>query len=182
MAVNCMQSMTPKSNGIGQALSDGLRLSSDASFERDKTAEAGRAKYRRKYWQDYKEKIKRIFGSVTPEEYEATQQRADDAGRSVWGQVWAEARAYRNGQILATGEIAVQQRELVAEMRRIGNNINQLARLGHIQARKHGGLSSLAKDTIGTETMRQLEKLEAKVARFDDGMTIRVQAEQPNDH
>ncbi len=65
-------------------------------------------------------------------------------------------------------------------MRRIGNKINQLARLGHIQARKHGGLGSSGGDHIGVEAMRQLERLEAKVARFDDGVTIRIRADQAN--
>lgn len=174
--------MTQKPNGIGQALCDGLRLSSDASFERDKTAEVGRVKYRREYWQSYAKRVKRIFGTVTRGEYEAAKQRADNAGRSVWAQIWAEAAAYREQATLSTNEIAEQQRELVSELRRIGNNINQLARLGHVQARKHGGLGAQPNNSIGTEAMRQLEKLEAKVARFDDGITIHVRAEQVDDH
>ena len=173
--------MTPKPTGIGKALNDGLRLSSDTAFERDKAAEAGRAQYRRKYWQGYAKRVKRIFGSVTRSEYDAAKQRADDAGRSVWGQVWAEATAYREQKLVPTSEIADQQRALIAELRRIGNNINQLARLGHIQSRKHGGIKT-SEDTITAETMRQFEKLEAKVARFDDGITIRIRAEQIDDH
>lgn len=177
-----MQSMTPKPTGIGKPLSDGLRLSSDASFERDKAVEVDRAQYRRLYWQGYAKRVKRIFGTVTRAEYEAAKQRADEAGRSVWGQIWAEATAYREQTLLPTSEIADQQRELIAELRRIGNNINQLARLGHVQARKHGGLGAQPSNLIGTEAMHQLEKLEAKVARFDDGITIRVRIEQTDDH
>lgn len=176
-----MHSMTQKPNGIGQRLSDGLRLSSDASFERDKTAEVGRVKYRRDYWQGYAKRVKRIFGTVTRTEYVDAKQRADNAGRSVWGQIWAEASAYRQQATLSTSEIAEQQRELIAELRRIGNNINQLAKLGHVQARKHGGLVAQPSNSVGTEAMRQLEKLEEKVARFDDGITIHVRAEQTDD-
>ncbi len=95
--------MTTKPNGIGQPLSQSLHLSSDEAHEREKAEEAERAAYRRTYWQGYAKKVKRIFGAVTPKEYEAAQRRADEAGRSVWGQVWAEARAYRTGQNLANG-------------------------------------------------------------------------------
>ncbi len=95
------------------------------------------------------------------------------AGRSVWGQVWSEAQAYRNGQNLANGEVADQQRQLIAELRRIGNNLNQLARLGHIQNRKHGGIKP-SDDAITTEAMLQLAKLEVAVTKFDDVVTIRV--------
>jgi len=130
--------MQENKSGIENALAQGLRLSSDVAFERDKAVEADRSTYRRKYWQGYAKRVKRIFGTVSQEEYAQTKKRAEEAGRSVWGQVRAEADAYRSQTALASGEIADQQRELVAEMRRIGNNINQLARLGHIQARKHG--------------------------------------------
>lgn len=163
-------------------MTSALHLSSHETFERDKAAEADRAQYRRKYWQDYTKRVKRIFGTVTRAEYEAAKQRANEAGRSVWGQVWAEATAYREQTLVPTIEIADQQRELIAELRRIGNNINQLAKLGHVHARKHGGLGAQPSNPIGTEAMRQFEKLEAKVARFDDGITIRVRAEQTDDH
>jgi hypothetical protein len=39
--------MGKKTDGVGRALVDGLRLSSDAQFERDKRKEADRAAYRR---------------------------------------------------------------------------------------------------------------------------------------
>src|SRR6056297_1525917 len=115
--------MTAKNNGIGQVLGQSLRLSSVETHEREKAEEAERAEYRRTYWQGYAKKVKRIFGTVTPAEYEAVKQRADEAGRSVWGQVWAEAQAYRQGSVLASAEVADQQRALVTELRRIGNNL-----------------------------------------------------------
>lgn len=168
--------MTSQSSGIGQALSQSLHLSSDETHEREKAEEAGRAAYRRKYWQGYAKKVKRIFGTVTPAEYAAVKSRADETGRSVWGQVWAEAQAYHLGRKLASGEIADQQRQLIAELRRIGNNLNQLARLGHIQNRKHGGIKP-SDETITAEAMQQLSDLEAVVAKFDDGITIHVHQE-----
>ncbi len=85
----------------------------------------------------------------------------------------AEAKAYQNGQIQANGEIAEQQRALIGELRRIGNNLNQLARLGHIQSRKHGHLNQKG-NRVGDEAMGQLSRLEAAVAKFDDGVTISV--------
>lgn len=173
--------MTSKPSGVGRALSQGLRLSSEATHEREKAEEAERASYRRTYWQGYAKKIKRIFGTVTPAEYEVVKQRADEAGRSVWGQVWAEAQAYNQGTILASAEVAEQQRTLVIELRRIGNNLNQLARLGHIEQRKHGDLVR-PDANITSQAHEQLAKLEAVVTKFDDGMTITVQPHELHDH
>jgi hypothetical protein len=174
--------MNNQRSDVGRALANALHLSSQETHEREKVAETGRAQYRRKYWQGYAKRVKRIFGTVTRAEYDAAKERSEAAGRSVWAQVWAEATAYREQTLVPTSEIADQQRELIAELRRIGNNINQLAKLGHVQARKHGGLGAQPSNPIGTEAMRQFEKLEAKVAWFDDGITIRVRAEQVNDH
>ena len=168
--------MTSQSSGIGRVQSQNLYLSSDETHEREKTEEAERAAYRRQYWQGYTKKIKRIFGTVTPAEHQAVKSRADEAGRSVWGQVWAEAQAYRHGRNLASGEIADQQRQLISELRRIGNNLNQLARLGHIQNRKHGGIN-LPEDSVVAEAMQQLARLEAAVVKFDDGVTIHVRGQ-----
>jgi len=166
--------MTSQSSGVGRVLSQSLHLSSDTTHEREKAEEAERTAYRRQYWQGYAKKIKRIFGTVTPAEYEEVKSRADEAERSVWGQVWAEAQAYHHGRKLASGEIADQQRQLIGELRRIGNNLNQLARLGHIQNRKLGGINP-SDDAIATDAMQQLAKLEEVVNKFDDGVTIRVQ-------
>ena len=158
-------------SGIGKALVNGLRLSSDAQFERDKRKEADRADYRRKYWQGYAKRVKRVFGAITLQEYADLKKRAEAGGRSIWGQVWAESCAYCKNTIVPTQEIAQQQRQLISELRRIGNNINQLAKIGHIEARKHGGLGSRANDHIGTETLRQFAKLEAAVARFGQALS-----------
>lgn len=169
--------MTTRPIGIGQALNESLHLSSDETHDREKEQEAARTAYRRKYWQGYTKKIKRIFGTVSPEDYAAVKSRADEAGRSVWAQVWAEAQAYYQGRNLASGEVADQQRQLITELRRIGNNLNQLARLGHIQHRKYGGIKP-SDDAITVEAMQQLAKLEEAVTKFDDGVTIRVHQDQ----
>lgn len=162
--------MTSEPNGIGRALSGGLRLSADATFEREKATEAERADYRRRYWQKYSKRVRRVFGTVTPDEYAAIAARASttqDGEPSVWRQIWLESRAYVSGQSLPTGEIADQQRELLAELRRIGNNINQLARLGHVRAARDGGLTATPNDGLGVEAIRQFERLEAKIAQFE---------------
>jgi hypothetical protein len=127
--------MTSNPDGIGQVLQGGLRLSSNEAFEREKAAEADRTTYRRQYWQKYSKRVRRVFGSLTPDEYAAMAERAAETQGdepSVWQQIWLESKAYTSGAALPTAEIADQQRELLAELRSIGNNINQLARLGHI--------------------------------------------------
>jgi len=161
-------------NGIGGALTGGLRLSSNAEFEQAKAKEAERTEYRRGYWQEYAKKVKRVFGTLTPEDHAEAKERAEANGRSIWGQIWAEACAYRAEQVLPT--------PLIAELRRIGNNINQLAKLGHIEARKHGSIAPRNDDHIGQETLRQFSRLESVVARFDDHIRISVQSDGYDDH
>ncbi len=165
--------MTSKPDGIGRTLSGGLRLSSDEAFEQAKAAERERTAYRRQYWRKYSRRVRRIFGTVTPEEYAVVAARAgmtQDGEPSVWRQIWLESRAYVSGEPLPTAEIAEQQRVLIAELRRIGNNINQLARLGHVQATRDGELTTVSKDGLGVETIRQFERLEARVARFETSL------------
>ncbi len=88
---NILANMASSTTGLGKVLAHSLHLSSDQTQQREKLAEADRAAYRRKYWQGYAKKVKRIFGTVQPAEFAAAKQRAEDAGRSVWGQIWAEA-------------------------------------------------------------------------------------------
>ena len=169
-------------DGLGKTLAYRLRLSSPEQLEREKCKEAERAAYRRKYWQGYAKRIKRGFGTLTPTEYAKVKERADLSGRSVWGQIWAESCAYCNGTVVPTLELANQQRQLITELRRIGNNINQLAKLGHIQARKHGTITARNDDQIGVETLRMFSKLETLIARFDDNITITVESGHGHDH
>ncbi len=162
--------MTSEPNGIGRALFGGLRLSSDEALQRAKEAEAERSDYRRRYWQKYSKRVRRVFGTITPEEYAEVAARAvavQGGEPSVWRQIWLESRAYIEQSELPTSEIAEQQSVLISELRRIGNNINQLARLGHVQASRARGLTALADDRLGIEALRQFERLEQKVARFE---------------
>ncbi len=166
--------MKDPQTGIGQTLSQGLRLSSDATHQKELAKEANRTRYRRDYWQKWNKRKKRVFGTITNAEFSELQARAETSGRSIWGQVWAEACAYRRGERVLTLDEMEQQRLLVSELRRIGNNINQLARLGHIEARKHGGLQAPTGDHIGAEALRQFTRLEKLITRFADGTTISV--------
>ena len=165
--------MTTEPDGTGRALTGALQLSSDPTFEREKAAEAERTDYRRRYWQKYSKRVRRVFGTVTPDEYAAIAARAEatqDGEPSVWRQIWLESRAYVSGDTLPTAEIAEQQHELLAELRRIGNNINQLARLGHVRTARDGGLTAAPEDGLGVEAIRQFERLEAKVAQFETNL------------
>ena len=112
--------------------------------------------------------MRRVFGSLTPQTYEAIKTTADAQGRTVWQQIWAESCAYRSGTPIAPKEILARQAELLRELRQIGNNINQLAKLGHIEAKRQGGLVASMEDHLGAEVARQLERLEAAVALFAD--------------
>ena len=87
--------MNNPTSGVGRALAQGLRLSSDEAFEREKAKEASKAAYRRDYWQGYAKRVKRVFGTVSLEDFEAAKERAEASGRTVWGQIWAESQAYR---------------------------------------------------------------------------------------
>lgn len=122
--------------------------------------QADRTAYQRAYWQRYSQEKKRISGVVPLDDYSVVKALADQAGRSLWGQVWAEAQAYRNGYQLATPEVAELQRALIVELRRIGNHLAALGRdeLGH--------------DHIAVaEALRQVGKLEDAVAKFDAGLS-----------
>ena len=158
--------MDRRHGGLGGRGHGGLSLSSDEALAREKAREAERAAYRRRYWQTYARRTKRVFGVLSPEDHADVQARAEKHDRSVWGQIWAESVAYRRGQVLPTPEIEAHQRRLIAELRRIGNNLNQLAKLGHIQAMRGGGVAAPDGDRLGTEALRQMGALEDAVALF----------------
>jgi len=123
--------------------------------------------YRRDYWQGYKARVRRVYGTICPREYEAIKTIATQNETSVWQQVLSDARAYRSGVVLAPRDTLLAQDNLVGELRRIGNNINQLAKLGHIQAKKTGGLVCNDDDLIGRECLKQFARLEKAVTQFD---------------
>ena len=117
---------------IGKGLAHALRLSPDAAFEREKTAEAQRAAYRREYWQKYSKRVRRVYGTLTPEEYAAIAARAaacQEGRPSIWRQLRDEAFTHAKGEALPPAEVLAEQRRLIVELRRIGNNMNQLAKI-----------------------------------------------------
>ena len=154
--------MNNPTSGVGRALAEGLRLSSDEAFEQEKAREASKAAYRRSYWQGYAKRVKRVFGTVSMEEFEAAKGRAEASGRTVWGQIWAESLAYREQRQLLSPEVEKNQQQLISELRHIGNNLNQLAKQGHVANRRHGGLGNASLDEAAAAQMEELERLIVK--------------------
>jgi len=108
-----------------------LQLTPDSEREIEQDRAARETAYRRRYWQKYKETHVRVFGTLTKAEHAQIKAAAEANNRPVWTQIWAESKAYRKAGFLPTPEILARQDRMIAEMRRIGNNLNQLARLGH---------------------------------------------------
>ena len=123
---------------------------------REAEKEARQVAYRRRYWQQYKQEHRRVYGTVTPEEYEAVRALALASGRSVWEQIWSESCAYRAQTYLPPEAILTEIRRLYAELRRIGNNLNQIAHHSNIFQRV------AAPKQVGV----QLDALEQAIARF----------------
>jgi len=111
--------------------------------------------YRREYWDRFKKTRKRIYGTLTTEQYAEIERRAEEAGRAVWTQIHAEAEAYVRGEQLPPKAIEEQFSELIAQLRRVGNNVNQIAK---------------AVNTDGSfdapDYVRNLEELEALIHDF----------------
>ena len=84
--------------------------------------------YRKAYWQRFRKTRKRVYGTLSAQQYAALEERALAARRAVWTQLLAESESYAAGEYLPTREVETLLSELVAQLRRIGNNLNQLAR------------------------------------------------------
>ena len=84
--------------------------------------------YRQRYWQRFQQTRKRVYGTLTTDEYAELERRAEDAGRAVWTQIHAEAEAYARGEYLPPKEIEERISELIVQLRRIGTNVNQITR------------------------------------------------------
>ena len=112
--------------------------------------------YHKTYWAAYRQRVRRIHGTLSPRDYAMISDIAARNGRTVWGQIWAESEAYRAGGHVPGAELEARIGQLHAELRRIGNNLNQLARTGNIFGRlKRPG-----------EVAARLEELEQAVADF----------------
>jgi len=133
-----------------------LQLTPDNEAKREAEQLAHQIAYRRAYWQNYKKQHKRVYGTLTPEEYEAIKVLADENGRSVWEEVWEQSRAYREKQFLPSEAINDEIGKLYVELRRIGNNLNQIAH--------HGNIFKRASNPH--QVLKQLEAMENSIAHF----------------
>ena len=106
-------------------------------------------------WARFKETRRRIYGTLSKEEYAVWEERAEEAGRAVWEQVHAEATAHAEGTHLPTRTLEEQIAELISQLRRIGNNVNQIARTLNA-----GG------DMSDDQYVQMLIELEALVTEF----------------
>jgi len=111
--------------------------------------------YRRDYWDRFKQTRKRVYGTLTTEQYAEVERRADEAGRAVWTQIHAEAEAYARGEYLPPKNVEEQFSELIAQLRRVGNNVNQIAKAVNTDG------SFDAEDYV-----RNLEELEVLIQDF----------------
>ena len=110
-----------------------LQLTPDDQAAIEKERLERETRYRRKYWQQYKQTHERVYGTLTKSEFARVKTIADQNHRPVWTQIWAESCAYRKAEFLPNPEILGRQDRLIGELRRIGNNLNQLAKQGHWQ-------------------------------------------------
>ena len=146
-----------------------LILSSDETFEREKREEEERAAQRRAYWRRYSQRKRRVYGMLDAADYAKVAARAFDAqgeNPSVWRQIWAESAAYAENAVLPTAEIAALQRELLEELRRIGDAAEQLARQGALRTDADGMPIANEGDALGADAATWFETLEAKVCAF----------------
>lgn len=108
------------------------------------------------HWQRFKTRHHRVYGTLTLADYREVGRRAKEHGRSLWGQIWAESRAYARNEFLPSRFIERRTAELHADLRRIGNELNQIARKTHI-------LGVLLDPPA---VRRLIARLEAKIADF----------------
>ncbi len=142
-----------------------LQLTPDNEREIEQERAARETAYRRRYWQKYKETHVRVFGTLTRSEHAQIKAVAEANDRPVWTQIWAESKAYRKAEFLPTPEIMARQDRMIAEMRRIGNNLNQLARLGHQRQLPNGTASIEA----------EMEALEQAILGFTRQPWVKLQ-------
>ena len=147
--------MTDKQNS---PLLHDLKQGSSASSEYAK-----QRAYARDYWQSYTKRVRRVFGTLSPAEYNTIRQIAEVNDRTVWQQIWLESQAYRSGNTVPSTIVENQQQALLIELRRIGNNINQLAQMGHIQVHQDGHFTARGDDKIGVAILSWCRELERKI-------------------
>lgn len=134
-----------------------LQLTPEDEAKLDAEREAHLVAYRRRYWQQYKVRNKRVYGTLTKPEFAEIKAIADYNGRSVWEQIWLESCAYRKQEYLPSTELNGRIEALYVELRRIGNNLNQIAR-----SHNSGKLI----DPHFVQTSEQIATLENAVSQF----------------
>lgn len=121
------------------------------------TREEKRRQSRTAYWRRFRETGKRrIYGTLSAQEYRDIKAVASRHGRSVFAQIWTESLAYRQQRFVPTKEIEAQVVALYVLLRRIANSVNQLARERNI----FGKLKRPA------AVLEELARLEQAVADF----------------
>ena len=93
--------------------------------------EAKMQAYRKSYWERYRKTRRRVYGTLTNEEYDMLEQRAKVAGRSVWEQIHRESSAYAKREYLPGKSVEKKLVTLISQLRRIGSNLNQIAKEQH---------------------------------------------------
>lgn len=84
--------------------------------------------YKAQYWKTYKKTHKRVYGTLTNQEYQTIKQIADQYDRAVWTQIWLESCAYRRQEYLASPEIEKELVNLRVQIRGVARNVDQLAK------------------------------------------------------
>lgn len=82
-----------------------------------------RRDYKARHWQAYKAKRRRVFLTLSPQEYREVTTAAQAAGRSVAQQIWQESCAYRSQRFLPPASIEESIRSLTVALRRIGDAV-----------------------------------------------------------
>lgn len=100
-------------------------------------------------------KNKVVYGSMGHGEWEEMSAIARRSGRTVWQEVWCESKAWRRQRFLPTKDIEARIERLYIELRRIGVNVNQVAKAAN---------AGLPVDRAVTG--REIAKLEQAISQF----------------
>ena len=133
-----------------------LKFTPEAEAKLEIEREKKLTSYRRNYWQQYKKKHKRVYGTLTLEEYAQVKSRAEACGLTIWEQIWQESQHYCEKSYLPNQIIQSDIDQLYTELRRIGNNLNQIAKKTHL----------FNSHNTGQAAREQIAMLEEAVAQF----------------
>jgi hypothetical protein len=94
--------------------------------------ENNRKEYKAAWWQEHRKNNKRVYGTLTPEEYNKINNIAELNSRSVWSQIWQQSCAYQNNRFLPSKDIEKQILLIKTSLRKIGCNINQISKHSNV--------------------------------------------------